>query len=171
MGRAVDGGGVTDLRQQQPRRTPAPTLHVPAIEPARASATPAPLRSWRSVASAAIGSFLGVVPHVLHHVGLLAGVAVLSGATGSVLMYVLGLAFTVPLLRRLHRRFRTWAAPAIATGVFTGLFALSTFVIGPALSGTSASGTGTPTPTVSVVSVPPSDPSPVPSDEHVGHHP
>lgn len=169
-----------DRHHEQPRHVHANAgSGVTAMEPvsgsAAPSATPPAGRSWRSAATAVIGSLLGAVPHVLHHIGLLAGAAVLGGVTGNAVLYVLGLVFTVPLLRRLHRRFGTWAAPAVATAVFTGLFALSALVIGPALAGNSAAGTGTPTPTVSVVSVPPSAPTSAPisapTDEHAGHHP
>ena len=48
---------------------------------------------------------------------------------------VLGLALSIPMLRRLHRRFGTWKAPTLALGVFTLMFSLSAFVIGPAISG------------------------------------
>lgn len=42
---------------------------------------------------------------------------------------------SVPCLLRLRRRFGTWRAPSIALGVFAVGFALSTFVIGPAVRG------------------------------------
>ena len=143
-----------DRHHEQPRHVHANAgSGVTAMEPVSGSATPSATppagRSWRSAATAVIGSLLGAVPHVLHHIGLLAGAAVLGGVTGNAVLYVLGL-------------------------VFTGLFALSAFVIGPALAGNSAAGTGTPTPTVSVVSVPPSAPTSgpgsTPTDEHAGHH-
>jgi hypothetical protein len=95
-------------------------------------------RTWRSMrdtAGAVIGAALGIAPHVLHHVGLLAGAALVTGATGNVLFYAIGLLFSVPMLRRIHRHFRSWWAPAIAVAVFTGLFSLSAFVIGPTISG------------------------------------
>jgi len=93
---------------------------------------------WKTVrdsVGAAAGTVLGIVPHVLHHIGLLAGAALITGASGNAVLYALGLLFSVPMLRRLYRRFRTPWAPAIAVVVFTGLFALSAFVIGPAISG------------------------------------
>ena len=66
---------------------------------------------------------------------------------------------SVPMLLRLRRRFGTWRAPAIALGVFTVMFALTAFVIGPAISGTSASdNTGTPTN------------APSPTVDHDSHH-
>jgi hypothetical protein len=81
------------------------------------------------------GAFTGVLPHVLHHVGPLAGAAIVAGATGKVVFGLIGLVAAIPFLRRLYRRFHTWIAPAIALGVFAVAFALSTFVIGPAISG------------------------------------
>ncbi|WP_040657704.1 hypothetical protein [Ornithinimicrobium pekingense] len=84
---------------------------------------------------AGVGAALGLVPHLLHHVGLLAGAAVLTGAVGNGVLYVVGLVFSIPLLRRLRARFGSWRAPALGVVVFTGLFALSAFVVGPAISG------------------------------------
>lgn len=55
---------------------------------------------------------------------------------GNLLFGALGLLLSVPLLRRLYRRFRTWKAPAVALAVFAVMFSLSAFVIGPAVSGT-----------------------------------
>ena len=84
---------------------------------------------------AAWGAFIGLAPHVLHHVGPLAGAAVLSGAGGTALFAALGFLAAIPFLIRLHRRFKTWRAPAIALAVFAAMFSLSSFVIGPAISG------------------------------------
>jgi hypothetical protein len=81
------------------------------------------------------GAALGVIPHVLHHIGILAGAAFLTGAGGSLLLGAIGLVFSVPLLRRLYRHFHTWVAPATAVAVFAAMFSLSAFVIGPAISG------------------------------------
>lgn len=81
------------------------------------------------------GGFIGLLPHVLHHVGPLAGAALLAGATGRALFAAIGFVAAIPFLRRLHRRFRTWRAPAIALVVFAAMFSLSSFVIGPAISG------------------------------------
>lgn len=83
----------------------------------------------------------------MHHIGLIAGAAFLTGAGGNALFYVLGLVFSIPMLRRLHRRFRTWRAPAIAVAVFTAVFSLSAFVIGPAISGESTPTDTPPAPT------------------------
>jgi len=87
---------------------------------------------------AAWGGFIGLLPHVLHHVGPLAGAALLAGATGRVLFAAIGFVAAIPFLRRLHRRFQTWKAPAIALAVLAAAFSLSSFVIGPAISGENA---------------------------------
>ena len=92
---------------------------------------------WQAI-SAAVGAVLGLVPHVLHHIGLVAGAAVVTGIGGSAVLYLLGLVFSIPLLRRLWRRFHSWQALAAAVTVFTALFLLSALVIGPAISGGSA---------------------------------
>ena len=103
--------------------------------------TPSRLRSvWNAIVGV-IATIVGLAPHVLHHVGLLAGVALVTGTGGTILFGLVGLAASVPLLVRLHRRFHTWRAPAIALAVFAAMFSLSSFVIGPALSDKS-SGTG-----------------------------
>jgi Kef-type K+ transport system membrane component KefB len=90
-------------------------------------------RVWQGVVGI-WGALVAVVPHVLHHVGPLAGAAILAGLGGRVLFFFLGLAVAFPMLRRLHRRFRTWAAPAIAVGVFALMYAGSTLVLGPLIS-------------------------------------
>jgi hypothetical protein len=115
------------------------------------------LASVWSAVTAAVGVVMGLLPHVLHHVGLLGGVVLVSGATGNALFALLGIVFSLPLLRRLHRRFGTWKAPALALGVFALMFSLSAFVIGPAISGDDP-GPGP---------VPVQTPGP---DEHDSHH-
>lgn len=82
-----------------------------------------------------IGFIVGLAPHVLHHVALLAGTALVAGSGGTALFGALGLLASIPLLLRLYKRFGTWRAPAIGLVVFTIMFSLSTFVIGPAISG------------------------------------
>ena len=119
---------------------------------------PAPDR-WRTVrdtVGAVVGAVLGMAPHVLHHIGLLAGAALVTGASGNAVLFVVGLALSVPMLRRLYRHFRSWWAPALAVVAFTLLFSLSAFVIGPAISGAD-----------DVPSMPgPTDPSPSPTHDH-----
>jgi hypothetical protein len=124
------------------------------------------LKAIRDGVVAVIGVVLGIAPHVLHHIGLLAGAALITGTSGNALFYAIGLVMSVPMLLRLYRRFRTPWAPAIAVAVFTGLFALSAFVIGPAISGTNDEPPPAPTRT---------DPTsgssdPTPSPDHAEHH-
>jgi peptidoglycan/LPS O-acetylase OafA/YrhL len=90
-------------------------------------------RLWGALV-AAWGGLIGLLPHILHHVGPLAGAAILAGATGRALFAVIGFVAAIPFLRRLHRRFATWKAPAIALAIFAAMFSLSSFVIGPAIS-------------------------------------
>jgi len=87
---------------------------------------------------------------VLHHVGLLAGTALIAGAGGTTLFGILGLAASVPLLLRLRRRFASWWAPVIGLAVFAVMFSVSAFVIGPAINSGAdgAPGGGQPTPSV-----------------------
>jgi hypothetical protein len=89
----------------------------------------------RSAAVALWGGFIGVLPHVLHHVGPLAGAALLAGAGGTLVFAAIGLVATVPFLLRVHGRFGSWRAPGIALAIFAAMFSLSSFVIGPAISG------------------------------------
>jgi hypothetical protein len=100
------------------------------------------LRSIWNAVLAGIGTIVGLTPHVLHHIGLLAGTALVAGSGGTALFGVLGLASSVPLLLRLRRRFNSWWAPVIGLAVFAATFALSAFVIGPAISGTGAADPG-----------------------------
>lgn len=81
------------------------------------------------------GGVIGLLPHVLHHVGPLAGAALLAGTGGTLLFAAIGFVAAIPFLVRLQRRFATWRAPAIALAVFAAMFSLSSFVIGPAISG------------------------------------
>lgn len=97
---------------------------------------PRAIKTLWSAVSAGFGVLLGLVPHVVHHIGLFAGAFLIAGAAGNVLFGVVGLLLSVPLLRRLYRRFDTWKAPAVAVAVFVAGFSLSAFVLGPALTGT-----------------------------------
>lgn len=122
------------------------------------SASRSRLNTVRDSVSAVVGAVLGVLPHLLHHIGLVAGTAFVAGLGGNLLFYVVGLVLSVPMLRRIHQRFRTWVAPATALGVFTALFALSALVVGPALTGESDP------PEQSTV------PTSVPTGDHTEHH-
>lgn len=117
------------------------------------------LTSLRDTASAIAGSVLALVPHVLHHVGLLAGLAFTVGAAGNSLLFLVGLLLSVPMLRRVHRRFGTWRAPLIAVGIFAAVFSVSAFVISPAINSV---GDGRP------ASPPPA--SQQPDQSHDAHH-
>lgn len=96
---------------------------------------PKPPRSVWATTRACIGAALGILPHVMHHIGLLAGAALLTGVLGNGILYVVGLLMSIPLLKRLRSRFQTMWAPAIGVALFTALFSLSAFVVGPAISG------------------------------------
>jgi len=89
---------------------------------------------------AAWGVLVGVAPHVLHHIGPLAGAALLAGAGGKLLFGALGLVLSVPFLLRLYRRFHSLLAPALATAAFAAVFAVSTLVISPLITAGSESG-------------------------------
>ncbi|CAB4881298.1 unannotated protein [freshwater metagenome] len=91
-------------------------------------------RVWGGVV-ATWGVIAGIAPHVLHHVGPLAGAALLAGFGGKAIFFALGLILSIPMLRRLHRRFRTLVAPAIAVAVFAAMFAFSSLVIAPLITG------------------------------------
>jgi hypothetical protein len=64
----------------------------------------------------------------------MAGAALLAGAGGTVLFGVAGFALSIPMLLRLRRRFGTWAAPAVASVIFSGVYLVSALVVGPALT-------------------------------------
>lgn len=102
-----------------------------------------------------IAALVGLAPHVLHHAGLLAGTALVVGATGTLFFGVIGLLASIPFLLKLHRRFGTWRAPFIALSIFAVMFSVSTFVIGPAIRGEDAKNSPTSTPA---------------NNEHNGHH-
>lgn len=97
-------------------------------------------RVWAAVMGA-VGAVSGIAPHVVHHLGPIAGAALLTGTGGSILFGLVGFAVSVPFLLRLKRRFGNWRAPAIALVVFAAIFTFSTLVIGPAISGDSSSST------------------------------
>ena len=112
-----------------------PTGAIP--EEQTAERRPFAARAW-GVVLAAWAAITGVAPHVLHHVGPLAGAAFLAGAGGRLLFAGIALVVSIPFLLRIYRRFGTWVAPAIALGAMAVTFSLSTFVIGPAISGESS---------------------------------
>ena len=105
-------------------------------------------------------ALLGAAPHVLHHVGPLAGAALLAGASGQALFAVLGLLATWPLLLRLRRRSGTWRRPLLVLALMAAGFALSSTVVGPALTDALSSD---PQPTA------PSTAEPADHTDHSGH--
>lgn len=112
-----------------------------------------------SMLSGLVAAISGVAPHVLHHVGPLAGTALLAGTGGTILFGVAGFALSVPMLLRLRRRFGTWMAPAVAGAIFLAVYLVSALVIGPAVTSVSGvEGTGVPSA------------APLPSG-HAEHHP
>lgn len=132
--------------------TPAPWDSPPEVQ----HTARGPLRGLRnglvrvrSIVGAAFGALLGLAPHVLHHIGLIAGATFVVGAGGNALFFLVGLIFSIPLLRTLYRKFSTWRAPAIAIAVFTALFSVSAFVVGPAITGGEAPNDGPQPPTPS----------------------
>ena len=98
------------------------------------------------------GVVSGLAPHVLHHIGPLVGSALVSGAGGTALFGVAGLAASVPTLISLRRRFASWWAPTLALAAFAALFTVSAVVVGPQISGTAPSAV------------------PVQETDHVDHH-
>jgi len=100
-------------------------------------------RLWSGVV-AVWAAITGIAPHVLHHVGPLAGAAIVSGVAGTALFGAFGFVATVPLLLRLRRRFGSWRVPAIALALFVTVFTVST-VVGPQLTGPEAPAGGSST--------------------------
>jgi hypothetical protein len=95
-----------------------------------------------AIASAATGAILGILPHVLHHAGPLAGAALLAGTGGTVLFGAVWLVAAVPLLLRVHRRCGSWAIPTALLALFAVGFSVSALVIGPAIGGQGSSAAG-----------------------------
>jgi hypothetical protein len=117
-------------------------------------------RAWITL-SAGFAAFLGLLPHVLHHAGPFAGAALLGGLGGSLLFGAIGFLAAIPVLTRMHRRFGTWRAPATALALFVAVFSVSTFVVGPAISG---DGNGSPS------SVTSPDNNQIQPSSHEAHH-
>ena len=103
----------------------------------------------RLAALAAGAALLGLAPHLLHHAGPLAGAALFAGVGGSLLFGALGFLAAIPFLVHLHRRQHSWRLPAAALALMMVAFLLSTFIVGPAISGSdgsNADSTGQPVP-------------------------
>ena len=103
--------------------------------PEEAGRTGGLLTRVRVSVGAAGAVVLGALPHVLHHAGPLAGAALFAGVGGSLLFGALGLVAAAPFLIKVRRRSGSWRKPAILLAVFTAMFAVSTFVVGPAIRG------------------------------------
>ena len=142
-------------------------MSVPALaEPAPAVSKPRGVARVRAAIAVLGAAVLGAAPHVLHHVGPLAGAALLAGASGKVLFGALGFALAVPMLRRLRRRTGSWRVPGGVLALMAVMFTFATFVIGPALTGADG-GRQSAAPSGTVPSAPPRG-----SDsEHDTHHP
>src|SRR5215207_9050967 len=110
---------------------------LPAFE---LSASGSRLERLRAAVAALCAAVLGAAPHVLHHVGPLAGAALLAGVTGKLLFGALGFVLAVPMLRRLRRRTGSWRVPGGALAAMAVVFTFSSFVIGPALAGSGDGG-------------------------------
>ena len=95
------------------------------------------LATTPTLMSTAVAAVSGVAPHVLHHIGPLAGTAMLSGIGGTVVFGIAGIALSIPMLLRLRRRFGTWAAPALAATLFATVYLATAFLVGPMVRGES----------------------------------
>ena len=107
--------------------------------------------------SGSVAAGLGLAPHVLHHAGPLAGAALVGGVTGSLLFGAIGFLLAVPFLLRLRRRCGGWRVPGTMLAIMVVVFAISTFVVGPAISGGGDGDGGSPT-------------APANGSGHLGHH-
>lgn len=85
--------------------------------------------------SSTVAAVFGLAPHVLHHLGPLAGAALFAGTGGPLLFGALGLVAAVPFLVRVRKRSGGWRRPLAFLGLFAVMFSVSTFVVGPALAG------------------------------------
>ena len=115
----------------------APTA-APRREPRRSGLRSLP-RRLSFLLSAAWGGILGLLPHVLHHAGPLAGAALFAGAGGSILFGAIGLVAAIPFLRRLRRRTGDWRVPGGVLVLMVVMFSISTLVVGPKIAGNDGS--------------------------------
>ncbi|WP_459792607.1 hypothetical protein [Arthrobacter sp. AD-310] len=56
------------------------------------------LQALRQSIVGAVGLVVGLLPHVLHHIGLLAGTALVAGSGGTALFGALGFVASIPML-------------------------------------------------------------------------
>lgn len=117
--------------------TPPVTLDdLSVVDPVPATATAARRpRTVRTVITGSVGGIAGLAPHVLHHIGPLVGSALVAGSGGTVLFAALGFAASMPMLISLRRKFANWWAPGIALVLFVVMFLVSSYVVGPLISG------------------------------------
>jgi hypothetical protein len=116
--------------------------HAVTAPSRRAAAERATPRAFRervaAIVSSGVAAVLGLAPHVLHHAGPLAGTALLAGTGGVLLFGAVGFVAAIPFLLHVHRRCGNWRVPGALLALFVVVFSISTFVIGPAMSGESS---------------------------------
>jgi len=137
-------------------------VSAPAVTGPRAAVSSRGPQRLRAAVAPVGAAVMGAAPHVLHHAGPLAGAAMLAGATGKLLFGAVGFVLAIPMLRRLRRRTGSWRVPGGALAVMAVVFAFSSFVIGPALTGDDER--AAPAKTV------PGAPAGVSPAEHESHH-
>ena len=116
--------------------TTSPPMTAPSRVATFSGSAPLTLRQRATaVVSSAVAAVLGVLPHVLHHVGPIAGAALVAGTAGTLLFGAIGLIAAIPFLLRVHRRCGNWRVPGALLTLFAVVFSISAFVIGPAISG------------------------------------
>lgn len=125
----------------EPARTEATSATAAA---AHEDGTPEAAPRLRTALLALWAAITGAAPHALHHVGPLAGTALVAGVGGRALFGVAGFVATIPLLRRLRRRTGGWRVPGLALAAFIAIYTISTLVVGPALGSATSPGAATP---------------------------
>lgn len=147
--------------------TTAPPLPAPSMPTGPDQGAPRTVRTRAAaLVSSAVAVVLGLAPHVLHHAGPLAGAALISGTGGSLLFGAIGLVAAIPFLLRVRRRCGNWRVPGALLALFAAVFSISTFVIGPAISGSDSSATSKPTTNQTT----PSTPNTPAKEGHDAHH-
>lgn len=134
---------MSDLPLTKPARMATSSASAAA---ALEDGTPGPVQRVRTVLLAVWAAITGAAPHVLHHVGPLAGTALVAGAGGRALFGVAGFVVTIPLLRRLRRRTGSWRVPGLALAAFVAIYTVSTLIVGPALGAATSPDAAAPQP-------------------------
>jgi hypothetical protein len=124
--------------------TATETVHAATPTVALRVRTALVARRVRTALLALWAAITGAAPHVMHHVGPLAGTALVAGTGGRALFGLAGFAATIPVLRRLRRRTGGWRAPALALTAFATVYAASTLFLGPAIGGATSPDAGAP---------------------------